>query len=66
MNRQRRRFARPLFADTYSVAASGILVPADSAIRSPADLAGIPLDVRNPRVFRATRSAAIVMVAPAA
>ena len=30
-----------LFADAYSVAPAAIFVPADSAIRSPADLAGV-------------------------
>jgi hypothetical protein len=34
-----------LFADAYSVAPSGVFVPAGSAIRSPADLAGIPISV---------------------
>lgn len=34
-----------LYADAYSVAPSGIFVPADSAIRSPADLAGVPISV---------------------
>ena len=34
-----------LYADGYSVAPSGIFVPADSAIRSPADLAGVPISV---------------------
>jgi ABC-type nitrate/sulfonate/bicarbonate transport system substrate-binding protein len=32
-----------LFADAYSVAPSAIFVPRDSAVRSPADLAGIPI-----------------------
>jgi len=34
-----------LYADAYSVAPSGIFVPADSAIRSPEDLAGVPISV---------------------
>lgn len=34
-----------LYADAYSVAPSGIFVPANSAIRSPADLAGVPISV---------------------
>jgi ABC-type nitrate/sulfonate/bicarbonate transport system substrate-binding protein len=34
-----------LFADAYSVAPSGIFVHADSAIRTPADLAGVPISV---------------------
>ena len=34
-----------LYADVYSVAPSGIFVPADSAVRTPADLAGIPISV---------------------
>jgi ABC-type nitrate/sulfonate/bicarbonate transport system substrate-binding protein len=34
-----------LYADAYSVAPSGIFVPAESAIRSPADLAGVPISV---------------------
>ena len=34
-----------LYADVYSVAPSGIFVPADSKIRNPADLAGIPISV---------------------
>jgi len=34
-----------LFADAYSVAPSGIFVRADSAIRTPADLAGVPVSV---------------------
>jgi ABC-type nitrate/sulfonate/bicarbonate transport system substrate-binding protein len=34
-----------LYADAYSVAPSGIFVPADSAIRTPADLAGVPISV---------------------
>jgi hypothetical protein len=32
-----------LYADVYSVAPSGIFVPWDSPIRTPADLAGIPI-----------------------
>src|SRR5215212_9621519 len=34
-----------LYVDAYSVAPSGIFVPAASAIRSPADLAGVPISV---------------------
>ncbi len=34
-----------LFADAYSVAPSGIFVRADSTIKSPADLAGVPISV---------------------
>src|SRR4051812_47801518 len=34
-----------LYADAYSVAPSGIFVAADSAIRTPADLAGVPISV---------------------
>lgn len=34
-----------LFADAYSVAPSGIFVPADSPIQTPADLAGVPISV---------------------
>ncbi len=34
-----------LYADAYSVAPAGIFVPADSPIRSPADLAGVPISV---------------------
>jgi hypothetical protein len=34
-----------LFADAYSVAPSGIFVHADSTIRTPADLAGVPISV---------------------
>ena len=34
-----------LYADAYSVAPSGIFVAADSKIRTPADLAGIPISV---------------------
>lgn len=34
-----------LYADAYSVAPSGIFVPADSPIRSPEDLAGVPISV---------------------
>ncbi|HET7506434.1 MAG TPA: ABC transporter substrate-binding protein [Kofleriaceae bacterium] len=34
-----------LFADAYSVAPAGIFVPAGSPIRSPADLAGVPISV---------------------
>src|ERR1700738_841055 len=31
-----------LYADVYSVAPSGVFVPADSPIRTPEDLAGVP------------------------
>lgn len=34
-----------LFADAYSVAPAGIFVAADSPIKSPADLAGVPVSV---------------------
>ena len=34
-----------LFADAYSVAPSGVFVRASSSIRSPADLAGVPISV---------------------
>jgi ABC-type nitrate/sulfonate/bicarbonate transport system substrate-binding protein len=34
-----------LFADAYSVAPSGIFVHANSAIRTPAELAGVPISV---------------------
>jgi len=34
-----------LYADAYSVAPAGIFVPVDSAIRTPADLAGVPISV---------------------
>jgi len=34
-----------LYADCYSVAPSGIFVAADSNIRTPADLAGVPISV---------------------
>lgn len=34
-----------LYADVYSVAPSGIFVPADSAVKTPADLAGVPISV---------------------
>src|SRR5438309_10619180 len=34
-----------LYADAYSVAPSGVFVPADSPIRTPADLAGVPISV---------------------
>src|SRR6266700_3234550 len=34
-----------LYADAYSVAPSGIFVPADSPVRSPEDLAGVPIAV---------------------
>ena len=44
MSRPRRGHAK-LYADVYSVAPSGIFVPADSPIRTPADLAGVPISV---------------------
>jgi len=34
-----------LYADLYSVAPAGIFVPADSPVREPADLAGVPISV---------------------
>src|SRR5438309_11484238 len=34
-----------LYADVYSVAPSGIFVPAGSPIRTPRDLAGVPISV---------------------
>jgi len=34
-----------LYANAYSVAPSGIFVPADSPIRAPEDLAGVPISV---------------------
>lgn len=34
-----------LYADAYSVAPAGIFVPADSPVRHPADLAGVPISV---------------------
>ena len=34
-----------LYADLYSVAPSGIFVPADSPVRTPEDLAGVPISV---------------------
>jgi hypothetical protein len=34
-----------LYADAYSVAPSGIFVPVDSPVRSPEDLAGVPIAV---------------------
>jgi ABC-type nitrate/sulfonate/bicarbonate transport system substrate-binding protein len=34
-----------LYADVYSIAPSGIFVAADSPIRAPADLAGVPISV---------------------
>jgi len=34
-----------LYADAYSVAPSAIFVPADSKVKSPADLAGVPISV---------------------
>ena len=34
-----------LFRDAYSVAPAGVFVPADSSIRTPDDLAGVPISV---------------------
>ncbi len=34
-----------LYADAYSVSPAGVFVPQDSAVKSPADLAGIPISV---------------------
>jgi ABC-type nitrate/sulfonate/bicarbonate transport system substrate-binding protein len=34
-----------LYADAYSVSPAGIFVPADSPVRTPADLAGVPISV---------------------
>jgi hypothetical protein len=34
-----------LFSDLYSIAPSGIFVPADSKVRTPADLADVPISV---------------------
>ena len=34
-----------LYADCYSVSPCGVFVPPDSKVRSPADLAGIPISV---------------------
>jgi ABC-type nitrate/sulfonate/bicarbonate transport system substrate-binding protein len=34
-----------LYVDAYSVAPAGVFVPADSAVRQPADLADIPISV---------------------
>jgi hypothetical protein len=34
-----------LYADVYSVAPAGIFVPQDSPVRTPADLAGVPISV---------------------
>ena len=34
-----------LYADVYSVAPSGVFVPADSPVKSPQDLAGVPIAV---------------------
>ena len=34
-----------LYADAYSVAPAAIFVPADSSVRTPADLAGVPVSV---------------------
>src|SRR6185503_13874544 len=34
-----------LYADAYSVAPCGIFVPGDSSVRSPEDLAGVPISV---------------------
>jgi len=34
-----------LYADVYSVAPAGVFVPADSPVRTPEDLAGVPISV---------------------
>src|ERR1700740_946229 len=34
-----------LYADVYSVSPSGIFVPEDSPVKTPADLAGVPISV---------------------
>jgi ABC-type nitrate/sulfonate/bicarbonate transport system substrate-binding protein len=34
-----------LYAEAYSVAPAGVFVPADSAVRTPEDLAGVPISV---------------------
>ena len=34
-----------LYADVYSVSPAGVFVPADSPVRTPADLAGVPISV---------------------
>jgi hypothetical protein len=34
-----------LYADAYSISPSGVFVPADSPIRAPEDLAGVPISV---------------------
>src|SRR5262247_1162384 len=34
-----------LYADVYSVAPSGVFVPADSPVKTPEDLAGVPISV---------------------
>lgn len=34
-----------LYPDVYSVAPSGVFVPADSAVKTPEDLAGVPISV---------------------
>jgi ABC-type nitrate/sulfonate/bicarbonate transport system substrate-binding protein len=34
-----------LYADAYSISPAGIFVPADSAVRAPADLADVPISV---------------------
>ena len=34
-----------LYSDLYSIAPSGIFVPADSKVRTPGDLAGVPISV---------------------
>jgi len=34
-----------LYADVYSVSPAGVFVPADSKIRTPSDLAGVPISV---------------------
>ena len=47
LDRQRRRLQRPRQAvtDVYSVAPAGIFVPADSPVKTPDDLAGVPISV---------------------
>ena len=34
-----------MYTDVYSVAPAGIFVPADSKVKTPADLAGVPISV---------------------
>jgi hypothetical protein len=56
-----------LYADCYSVAPCGVFVPADSPVKTPADLAGVPISpacrsrsaisrVATMRPFRASNS----------